>query len=144
MRYFLLSYFFIFYTRFVWADTAEPRNNLTHYSGFEFSSLFQMTMALVFVLGTILVFAYLFRRFTNFQSISTDSVRILGGLSLGSRERIVILKVGSEQILLGITPQKIEKLHVLKDVVSDDSCLPQNNHQTFAQRLSDTIRQKMK
>ncbi len=32
---------------------------------------------------------------------------------MGSRERIVLLQVGEEQVLIGVSPGRINKLHVL-------------------------------
>ena len=42
-------------------------------------------------------------------------IKIVAGVSIGTRDRIVLLQVGEEQILVGLTPGRIEKLHTLAE-----------------------------
>lgn len=81
------------------------------------SYLAQFVVGLVIVLLCIVVLAWLAKRLNGFQSLSGDSLQILGGLSMGSRERLVLVKVGSEQLLLGVTPGQINALHVLNQPI---------------------------
>jgi len=41
-------------------------------------------------------------------------MRVAGGLSLGMWEKIVLLQVGKKQLILGVTPGRIQTLHVLE------------------------------
>ena len=41
-------------------------------------------------------------------------LRILGGLSMGARERVVLLQVGDTQLLVGVAPGRVQTLHVLE------------------------------
>ena len=38
---------------------------------------------------------------------------------MGPRERVVLLQVGNAQLLLGVTPGRIQSLHVLDEPVSE-------------------------
>ncbi len=42
---------------------------------------------------------------------------MIGSRALGPRDRLVLVQVGEEQILLGLTPGRITPLHVLKTPV---------------------------
>ena len=64
-------------------------------------------------------------------------------MSMGARERIVLVQVGTKQLLLGIAPGQISTLHVLNEpleAVSDAH--PHLQGQGFAEKLSAAISRK--
>jgi len=77
------------------------------------SSLIQVTFGLFVVLMVIAAAAWFTRRFGHFQATAGGSLRIIGGLHLGAKERLVVVQVGEEQLLLGVAPGRISKLHLL-------------------------------
>ncbi len=77
----------------------------------------QMIIGLFVVLVCILVLAWFAKKINRFQSISDESLKIIGSLGMGSRERIVLLQVADQQLLLGVTAGQINILHVLGDTV---------------------------
>ena len=64
-------------------------------------------------------------------------IEMIGSRALGPRDRLVLVQVGEEQILLGITPGRITPLHVLKTPVSVDQ--GQSATPEFAQRLMELL-----
>lgn len=84
--------------------SADPMN-----SGY----LLQLVIGLVIVLLCILALAWAAKKVNKFRLINDDSLKILGGLSMGARERVVLLQVGESQLLLGVSPGRINTLHVL-------------------------------
>ena len=81
------------------------------------SYLLQLIMGLLVVLLCIIALAWFSKKINRFQSITDDSLQIVAGLSMGARERVVLLQVGEEQILIGVSPGKINMLHVLNKPV---------------------------
>ncbi len=77
------------------------------------SYLMQLVIGLFIVVLCILVLAWFAKKMNRFHSLTDSSLKVIGGLSMGSRERVVLLQVGEEQLLLGISPGKINTLHVL-------------------------------
>ena len=75
--------------------------------------LLQLTGGLLIVVVVILALAWLARKFNLNQHSQGGLIKIIAGLPLGTRDRIVLLQVGEEQILVGLTPGRIEKLHTL-------------------------------
>lgn len=73
---------------------------------------------------------------------SAEQIRMIGGLSLGMREKVVLLQVGKQQLVLGVTPGRIEALLVLEG----DNCLQREEAQVgnagsgFAQKLAQTLK----
>lgn len=85
------------------------------------SGLGQMTLGLVAVLALIFALAWAVRRFGRVQSLPTGALRVLGGLSVGTRERVVLVKIGNTQLLLGVAPGRVQTLHVLAEPIEFSS-----------------------
>jgi flagellar protein FliO/FliZ len=77
------------------------------------TSLWQLTLGMLLVLSLILAIAWLLKRSGRFQVGAGGGLRILGGLSMGSRERVVLIQAGETQLLLGVAPGRVQMLHVL-------------------------------
>jgi flagellar protein FliO/FliZ len=78
------------------------------------TSLWQLTLGMLLVLGLILAIAWLLKRSGRFQVGAGGGLRILGGLSMGARERVVLIQAGETQLLLGVAPGRVQTLHVLE------------------------------
>ena len=76
--------------------------------------LAQLVVGLLFVLLCIVVLAWLAKRFNRLQSSSYGALQVLGGISMGARERVVLVQVGTTQLLLGVAPGRINMLHQLE------------------------------
>ncbi len=96
--------------------------------------LAQLVLGLLLVVGLILLLAWLLRRVQNAAPGSQQVIEVLGSRSLGPRDRLVLVQVGNEQILLGHTPGSIEALHVLKEPVEVPATARPATPE-FAQRL---------
>lgn len=81
--------------------------------GMSAAYLGQMAMALILVVFAILALAFVLRRAGGVHARLGHGMRVLGGLAVGGRERIVLIQVGDTQILLGIAPGRVQTLHVL-------------------------------
>lgn len=101
------------------------------------ANLLQMMLGLIVVLAAIGVIAWLLKRLNRLQAPLPGSLRVLGGLSLGTRERAVLLQVGDKQILVGVAPGSVRTLHVL-DKPAPEEALP--DAPAFAERLAQLLR----
>jgi len=88
------------------------------------TSLWQLTLGMLLVLGLILAMAWLLKRSGRFQTGAGGGLRILGGLSMGSRERVVLIQAGDTQLLLGVAPGRVQTLHVLDKPLQSRDALP--------------------
>lgn len=71
--------------------------------------------ALLFVLMVFFLFAWMLKRISGMpMSPKAASLSILSNLPLGMRERLVLVKVGDKQLLLGVTQGRIDKLMELE------------------------------
>jgi len=77
------------------------------------TALIETVLGLGLVLGIIAILAWLIKRTGRFQSTANGEIKMIAGLSLGPRERAVLLEVKGERILVGVTAHQIQTLHVL-------------------------------
>jgi flagellar protein FliO/FliZ len=96
--------------------------------------LAQMVFGLLLVVGLIFFLAWLLRRMQGSAQRGAQVIEIVGSRAIGPRDRLLLVQVGKEQILIGHTPGSIEALHVLAEPVD----VPAGARQAapeFAQRL---------
>lgn len=85
------------------------------------SSLLSVFVGLLFILGLILALAWFVKRIGQGGITANNHLRIVASLPLGTRERLALVDVGGKQILLGLTPQNINTLHVFDEPVIDSA-----------------------
>lgn len=83
--------------------------------GLDMSALIRVTIGLAVVLALIVGLGWLVRRMGNVAGSAAGRMRVLGGVSVGNRERVVLLQVGETQLLLGVAPGRVQTLHVLDE-----------------------------
>ncbi|RON47040.1 flagellar biosynthetic protein FliO [Pseudomonas frederiksbergensis] len=101
--------------------------------------LTQLVFGLLLVLGLIFFLAWLLRRVQQAGPAGKGQViEIIGSRALGPRDRLMLVQVGNEQILLGLSPGTITALHVLKEPVHVPSTTEKSTPE-FAQRLMELL-----
>ena len=97
--------------------------------------LVKITLGLAFILVLIFVLAWVMKKMHLTPQSNNQMIRVLSAVSVGQRDRIALVEVGNEQILVGLTPGRIEKLHALANpiVVEDQG---QAANQRFAEKFA--------
>ena len=73
-------------------------------------------VGLVLVLGLILGMAWLLKRMPGAGRLrQSDQLRVVSMLSLGTKERVAVIQVGGEQLLVGVSPGGISRLYLLPE-----------------------------
>ena len=67
-------------------------------------------LALIFVVLLILALAWLLRRLPGAQWRGHSQLRLVASLSLGVRERLVVVEIGDQQWVLGVTAEQVTKI----------------------------------
>lgn len=76
-------------------------------------STLRVTVAMVLVVGAVLALAWLARRLRSVSGVPASGLEVLAQVSLGTRERAVLLRVGERQVLVGVAPGNVRTLHVV-------------------------------
>jgi len=77
------------------------------------SSIGNMVMGLALVLVLIFAMAWVVRRMGGMQIAGSQRMKLLGGLSLGAREKVVLVQVENKRLVLGVAQGQVNTLHVL-------------------------------
>jgi flagellar protein FliO/FliZ len=70
------------------------------------------------VLLLIFALARVLQKLTGSSQGSDHAMRIVGSMSLGAKEKVLLLHVEDKHILVGVTPQAISSLHVFDEEVA--------------------------
>lgn len=90
--------------------------------------------SMVLVIGLLLVTLYVMKALMKHKKFSiAGHIQIENTLSVGPKERIVLLKCGTEQILIGVTSTNIRTLHVLDADARDKSYEAANEKELHAE-----------
>ena len=73
-------------------------------------SLLQVVVGLAIVLLAIVGVAWLFRRLSGGMLPGSQRLRVVSGLMVGQRERVVIVELEGEWLVLGVTSQAVNLL----------------------------------
>lgn len=101
------------------------------------AQLSKLLLGLLLVVGLIFLLAWLLRRVQQINPRGTQAIKLVSSQALGPRERLVLVQVGSEQVLIGLSAGRITPLHVLKEPVHLPDSEPANPE--FAQRLMELL-----
>lgn len=77
------------------------------------------SVGLLIVLSIFFLCVWAMRKLSGITVNGAEKMRVVGGLSLGMREKVILLQIGKKQLVLGVTPGRIDALHVLEG----DDCL---------------------
>ena len=76
-------------------------------------------LKVVFSLGLVLLVFYLgvtvFKKYLGASFKANSSIKILGGLSLGGKEKVVLIEAGGVNLLLGVSSANVTTLHHFKE-----------------------------
>lgn len=93
------------------------------------SATLPMLGALLLVVGLILVLGKLVKRVQGARAGQGAALSIKGGVQIGSKERVVWMQAGDTHLLLGVSPGRVQTLHVF-DVAPDFSAAAANEAAT--------------
>lgn len=73
-----------------------------------------MVLGLMLIIGFLFAGAFFLRKLNGGKNFgNTGPLKIVGGLMLSTRERIVLVEVGDTWVVVGIVPGQIKTLHTL-------------------------------
>ena len=107
------------------------------------SELLSLIASLLVVIGTIVVLGWLYSRSKLFGGSSNEAINIVASRALGSKERLMVVEVGGQQLLLGMTATQVQTLHVFNaPVVDADNAVSAGGLSGgFAGRLKSALRE---
>ena len=100
------------------------------------TDLLQWLVSCFLVIGLILALAWLLKKSRLVPGLAQNQLRVISVLPLGNREKLLVVKVGEQQVLLGMTPANINLLCQLESpLVEPPATVP------FAAQLAKLMKQ---
>lgn len=118
------------------ANAAEGTRNVIS----PIATLGKLAMALLLVLVVFWVFARVMRQLQGAQGGLHEGLRFVGSLSLGQREKVVVIQAGDKQLVLGVTATQVNTLHVLDTPLIGNT---QEDNGDFRHKLSAALKRQV-
>lgn len=99
--------------------------------------ILNMAGSLMLIIGAIVVVGWLYLRVKGTHGHNAGFIKILAAQPLGSKERILLVEVANQQLVLGVTSTQIQTLYVLEQSI--DSTASVHTTSRFAERLRTAI-----
>ncbi|HVK94244.1 MAG TPA: flagellar biosynthetic protein FliO [Noviherbaspirillum sp.] len=115
------------------ADPASPASA---------GNLLQALLGLTVVLGLMAGAVWLLRRFGLAQPASAGAVKLVGGLNVGHRERILVVEVADQWIVVGVAPGRVSSLATMAKQESTALAAPAPTSKSFSAWLQQTIEKR--
>ena len=100
----------------------------------------QVVFGLVVVLGLLMGVAWWLKRFGPVSRAGGSAAKIVGGVSVGARERVMVVEVGDQWIVIGVAPGSVNALSTMprqEHLVQEDAYT--GSSQNFAGWLKQTL-----
>ncbi|MFT5543654.1 MAG: flagellar protein FliO/FliZ [Glaciecola sp.] len=86
------------------------------------TSILSIFLSLLLVVAIIFALAYIVRRF-NVTQAGNGQLKVVASMAAGTKEKIIVVDVGGEQFLLGITAHNISQLGKLDNPIETASAI---------------------
>ena len=95
------------------------------------ANMSDIMLTLFMVVGLIFACGWLVKKWMNGQTgmAGQKHLKIISALPFGTRERIALIQVGDQQLVVGITAQSINTLHVLDTPIAPEAATAPNAFQ---------------
>lgn len=90
----------------------------------------QTALALSLIVAILVGAAWLARKVSGGKKFGQGDMRVIGGVALGPRERIVLLEIGEQWLVIGIVPGQIRTLHRM----AKGTTIPADNSPSSAEK----------
>jgi len=98
-----------------------------------------MGISMLFVVAVIVILGWLYSR-SRFVGVgSSDAINVVATRALGPKERLLIVEVADQQLLVGMTATNVQTLHVFDKPVT--IATPVSKRGGFADRLRTSLQE---
>jgi flagellar protein FliO/FliZ len=105
-------------------------------------SLVQMFFGLAIVLAALFGVLAMLRKLQGGRTHLVGGLKVIGATSVGPRERVVLVALGSKVLVLGVTPGRVNALHTLDAAELPAQPEPIATANDFASRLRQLLEKR--
>ena len=102
-----------------------------------------MLLGLMLIVALLFGGAYLLRKLNGGRSFGQSGpLKIVGGLMLSPRERVVLIEVGEEWIVVGVVPGQIKTLYTLPKGTLPEGAVGEKTFVQWLKQISERSNEK--
>ena len=116
------------YSQTVFAQKSIP-------PGVSGNDFWKVILGLLFVIGCILLLSFFVKKIHGIGLTNHSFFQVISGVSLGSKERLLLVKAGEEYLLIGVSPGRVNKVHDFGKTLN----LPEKERKKFASVLQEKL-----
>ncbi len=105
------------------------------------SQIIQMFFGLFLIIALIIGLAWLVKRMNNSQGSMNGVLKLLSMISVGQREKVALIQVGKQQLLIGVASGKVNTLLILDENIENSD--KKNIRSNFSEKLSAVLKNRM-
>lgn len=108
-------------------------------------SFFQVLVGLIVVLGLMAVMAWTLKRFNLARIAGNTPIKVVGGVSVGNRERVMVVEVADQWIVVGVATGQVTALSTMPrpaGLPADTAASPASKAGNFAHWLKQQIEKR--
>lgn len=108
-------------------------------------SIVQIIISLLLVLAAIVLVAFVLRRMNMGNQGAGNQLKVLSGIAIGQRERIVLVEIKDTWLVVGVGPGQIRTLHAMpkpeggEAEIATPNSQPAGNKSSFSSMLSSAL-----
>lgn len=103
----------------------------------------QAFLSLIFILGILFFATWILRKVSGGKGFGNQKIKVIGGVALSPREKIVLLQIADECLVVGVVPGQIRTLHQLPlDKIYSQEEIKQQQHQQQGSNLFQNLLNK--
>lgn len=95
------------------ADPVRPAFTPPPATAVSSGSVLQVILSLLLVLAAIALVAWLLKRINLPQNAAGNALKVISGVAVGQRERIVLVEVNDTWLVVGVAPGQVTALHTM-------------------------------
>lgn len=93
------------------AETARPAYVPPPAAAVSSGSVLQVVLSLFLVLAAVVVVGWILKRINLPQQGAGNALKVVSGVAVGQRERVVLIEVNDTWLVVGVAPGQVNALH---------------------------------
>lgn len=102
-------------------------------------SVLQVIVSLLLVLAAVVLVAWVLKRINLPQSGSASALKVISGVAVGQRERVVLVEVNDTWLVVGVAPGQVNALHSMPKgsipIPPNNAGNPRNDFQSWLKKM---------
>jgi len=94
-------------------ETARPTFTPPPTAAVSTGSVLQVIVSLLLVLAAVVMVAWVLKRINLPQQGAGNALKVISGVAVGQRERVVLVEVNDTWLVVGVAPGQVNALHTM-------------------------------